>query len=316
MCKALSQFSTCSLHFVITSVFLILQQSPIFSQQINDGRPEILINTSEERGDELKIKFEIKGPENKKYNLIFYIAEAGDYMVPKYVIGNITNLNRGIVDSIIWQYRKEGFYDLRNVQYKLEIIPNLIKSGSKELRVERLGCNYWTIDDINFILDSNSNIGYYEKDKAKWGKLFRPGYFVGNSVDTNLNLLFNSYALKGDSLVCPRGWRVPTVKDFSELVVFLNEPAEYFLTQDYHKYNKWAGIGNNWFVGSSQRGCLSPFGSEDMVEENWLWWTKSQSSVADEGLVYIFDSKGKTYSASVSKNAGIHVRCVCSIGKD
>jgi len=316
MCEGLSHLSTYSLHFVITYIFFILQHSPTFSQQINDDRPEIVIYTSEERGGELKIKFEIKGPEIKKYNLIFYITEAGDYVIPKYVIGNFTNVKTGIIDSIVWQYRKEGYYDIRNVDYRLETIPNVLKSGGKEFRIERLGSSYWTIDDINFVSDSNSIIGYYEKDKLKWGKLFRPGYFVGKSVNTNPNLLFNSYALNGDSLVCPNGWRVPTIDDFSELVIFLNEPAEYYLMQDYHLYNKWAGIGYNWFAGSSQRGCLSPFGSEDMVDRNWLWWTKSKSSVADEALAYVYDSNGKTYSASVSKNAGIHVRCVCSYLKD
>ena len=59
MCEGLSHLSTYSLHFVITYIFFILQHSPTFSQQINVNRPEIVIYTSEERGGELKIKFEI-----------------------------------------------------------------------------------------------------------------------------------------------------------------------------------------------------------------------------------------------------------------
>ncbi|MFM8977309.1 MAG: hypothetical protein ACKOJE_04580, partial [Bacteroidota bacterium] len=110
----------------------------------------------------------------------------------------------------------------------------------------------------------------------------------------------------------PKGWRVPSLEDFLDLVIFLNEPGKYYSTLDYGLYNNRAGMGNFWFVGQSLKGCLSPFGSEEMMEESWLWWTNVQSTSFNEWIGFVFNIKGESYSAILSRNTGMHVRCVCS----
>jgi hypothetical protein len=93
---------------------------------------------------------------------------------------------------------------------------------------------------------------------------------------------------------------------------FLNKPEEYFNNEDYLVYNNLAGMGTFWFIGQSQKGCLSPYGSEYMVDDNWFWWTSSNSSRSNEWLAISLDNNGNAHTSSISKNAGLYVRCVCS----
>lgn len=299
-------------HLIYSYIFVTFYLSiPVEGQIIADSKPLIVINSSEERGGELKINFAIVGPENEYYNVNFYIKEVDDFFVPKFVLGNLTKLRSGSENFIVWQFRKEGIFEIKDVEYKLELIPFSLEFGGRELRIERLGRNYWTLDDISSINDPSTIVGFNVGNKSNWGELYNPGYFIKKSVSST-NFLFNSYALLGDSLVCPKGWRVPSLEDFLDLVIFLNEPGKYYSTLDYGLYNNRAGMGNFWFVGQSLKGCISPFGSEEMMEEGWLWWTNVQSTSVNEWIGFLFNIDGESYSASLSRNAGMHVRCVCS----
>lgn len=151
--------------------------------------------------------------------------------------------------------------------------------------------------------------------------------------------LYNWYAVNDRRGICPEGWRIPTDRDWQELVDFIK--TEYGLTNEWEDEN---GIGNNlkacWQVDSAmQRECgrfehprwsYSPNhhandkvgfsglpaggryyeGTYSNIGTAVLWWSSTTSRTGYAWGRMLGYYHGGVYRYSGNKKTGFSVRCL------
>lgn len=135
---------------------------------------------------------------------------------------------------------------------------------------------------------------WYENDSAKYEELH--------------GKLYNWHAVQTNKL-CPAGWRVPNVQEWTDLINYLDSA---FVKNDSPAVtNRSPGVkGFNPLPG----GYRSPYGTYFGLGRNGFWWSSSGTRnrvVWDQKTKYIYIINDREQPA----NQGICIRCIKEMGK-
>jgi uncharacterized protein (TIGR02145 family) len=296
-------------------VFSFANISFLFAQV--DREISVKIKNVEQKGQKIEIIFdvnELKSNSDVGINFHFYIEGTKEKFIPKHVEGDLFDVFPGTNKKISWDFKKDYYNVSGELQPVLKVVDPCVNKDGTQFEIAKLGRNYWMLNNVHIDKGSTKSIGRINSvmDKKVWANSKGPAIFEIDSTRKN-GSYFNYYSLKNNSLVCPTGWRIPSVEDFKDMKLFLNNPELYFETKAYSNISSVAGNGLTWFVGDSPRGCINEFGIEVWEDSQYLWWAQEEDIKTNEGVVFILSNGSLEFEDYfLSKNSGVFVRCIHS----
>jgi uncharacterized protein (TIGR02145 family) len=153
-------------------------------------------------------------------------------------------------------------------------------------------------------------------DNTQWLNLITMAYCdYGNTPgnSTTYGKLYNWYAATDSRNVCPTGWHLPNVSEWSALTTYLGGESvaggklketgtTHWLSPNYGATNESGFTA----LPGGYRGGTGTFAS---VRSSGAWWS-STGSTSDAWNLAVFYLSGVVYSSSVNKAYGFSVRCV------
>lgn len=139
-------------------------------------------------------------------------------------------------------------------------------------------------------------------------------YQFNNNANGKAYGLYYNFAVVESDKVCPYGWHVPTVAEFNTLIKFLGGStyAGFKLKTD-NGFPAWTVPGSSsnpsGFNGSTGV-FISDIGTFDVAfGSNAYWWTKTVTN-NKPNYVQIFDSESDVLIQTLTKKAGLNIRCI------
>jgi uncharacterized protein (TIGR02145 family) len=142
-------------------------------------------------------------------------------------------------------------------------------------------------------------------------------YYNNDASNNKYGKLYTWYAVSpitnGNKNICPFGWHVPTLSDFSELYINLGSSDP----NSFSKKMKQTGIvdwsldaSNSSLFSALPGGYMDDEGRSYQLNTNALWWMSTESY---SGLAFVF-RVSKSYAGSESyygtKSNGLSIRCI------
>jgi uncharacterized protein (TIGR02145 family) len=153
-------------------------------------------------------------------------------------------------------------------------------------------------DPIPNIIDDN--VWYYSTNGA-WSH-----YSHNSQYDNPYGKIYNGFAVLDSRNVCPSGWHLPTVSDFTNLINYLGGPIVSSDKMRVVGTQYWAGPNTNAsneslfsaYPGGFRLGYIYPSPFDNLGTSAWFWTTGSYS---------VFELGGFNWE---NNNGGCSVRCI------
>ncbi len=120
-------------------------------------------------------------------------------------------------------------------------------------------------------------------------------------------------AVDNSSGLCPQGWHVPTVSEYSDLATELgsNPAAKLKETGTVHWSSESTGTSNSSGFTARPAGLRSAYnGTYGYLKTNTYFWTSTTSSSNATYLPLTVASSGSLPTYNTTKNYGFSVRCL------
>ena len=152
--------------------------------------------------------------------------------------------------------------------------------GAQEIKSIKIGNQVWMMYNLNINTKDSWNYNDDPKLGSKYGKL---------------------YTYQSAEKVCPAGWRLPTIKDWSELLVKLGG-------EDNASPMMMKNSGEGGF--NAKLGGLATIGNFQLLDNYGAYWSASENDPNNAWYIY-FTPKSKLVTVSFSnKSHGLSVRCI------
>ena len=195
-----------------------------------------------------------------------------------------------------------------------------LKIDTKEAKI---GNQTWTNSNLNVSKFRNGEAIPQAKTFEEWERACRYGKpawcYLGNEASNGevFGKLYNWYAVNDPRGLAPKGWHIPSKKEWNEMIEFLGgyEMAGNKLKADREWTESQYGNGTNEFgfnaLPGGGRSCDGGFFNEnDRNEGNWWCSSDCSSKGADyKSLSYGSDWVSGIYGG-IDKGSGCSVRCV------
>ena len=139
-------------------------------------------------------------------------------------------------------------------------------------------------------------------------------YQFNNNANGKAYGLYYNFAVVESDKVCPYAWHVPSVEDFNVLIKFLGgakTAAWYLKTKD--GFPAWTNPKLAWEPSGWKATTgvyISDIGTFDVAfGTNAYWWTKTVTN-NKPNYVQIFDSESDVLIQTLTKKAGVNIRCI------
>lgn len=139
-------------------------------------------------------------------------------------------------------------------------------------------------------LNDNSGLSYMTREA-------KPAYQLNNAGD----YLYNYYAVTTGKL-CPKGFKIPTIKDFEELHKTVSELGSAEVIRNYYM-TYWRGVAS---------GSCDPGGNISNTDIG-MFWSNTEDSENKKQVYYMFFKTTESVVSteqSIEKGAGLSVRCI------
>jgi uncharacterized protein (TIGR02145 family) len=209
-----------------------------------------------------------------------------------------------------------------------------------------IGKQEWMAENLRTTkFRDGSNILYLGEDTLIWYNNNTPAYSWYGGDEANKQMygaLYNWYAVRNASSLCPEGWRIHSINDWNNMVNYLmtthsisNEAED---TEAPGKKLKSCRQLNSPKGGDCDTGVhprwdphIQHFGTDDYGfaalpggyrtatgsfhgrGSYALWWTNSEVSVAEATVSYLTYNYSKSFGNPRMKNNGHNVRCMRDI---
>ncbi len=143
--------------------------------------------------------------------------------------------------------------------------------GNSAYTARKIGRLYWMFTHSNPAMLRNNTPMRNITDPDEWSNTLAPAYYLYNGA-----YLYNGISTR-DGRICPEGWRIPTLKDWEELIKFFASSPEDI--RDYLKFGlKTVGYRNSngkmsdigyafyWVAGSASSKASGEFGISIFIE--------------------------------------------------
>ena len=198
----------------------------------------------------------------------------------------------------------------------------------KVYKIVKIGEQTWMAENLNY----TKNDGFQEqlKDTKNWKAGDANGWYYYDNKPENGKIYGALYQWKAATKACPKGWHLPTKKEWTQLSSYLKSNGYSYDVEKKRKIakslasdNGWKNskeegvIGNNDYPKFRNKSAFSAlpagnlsFGKFKSIGEKTYWWSSNDKDERNaEGKSLIYDVS-IVYSASASKKNGLSVRCV------
>jgi len=141
-------------------------------------------------------------------------------------------------------------------------------------------------------------------------------YWNDPSYETPFGKLYNFYAVTSDKGLCPAGWRVPSLEDWTELHDFLGDapgnqvkqPGEVFWSSTTNEVNNESGFTAIPTGRRQAAGAFVPFGFEDNFA---IYWTSTEERGGTLTIIVLSAfSEEWDFTEISAKYTGLSIRCI------
>lgn len=178
-----------------------------------------------------------------------------------------------------------------------------------------IGTQTWMTENLKVTSYNDGTPVQQVTDQTEWESLSSPGYnWYDNdeaTYKTKYGALYNWFTLNTDN-ICPSGWHVPTVEDYSTLVGFLGTSviAGGKLKETGTLNWEYPNIGATNETGFSGMPGGSNSGGFDGISLHGMWWISTET---DSQNAYSFDLNNYSKECNVAsgpKTSGFSIRCL------
>ena len=204
---------------------------------------------------------------------------------------------------------------------KEKIKPTASKAGAKKVASEtaieevKIGDQIWMAKNLDVTHFRNGDPILEvktDKDWVKAGKEKQPAWCYYNNDPKNgkkYGKLYNWHAVNDPRGLAPKGWQIPSDKDWTKLENYLGDEVGGKMKST----NGWVEDGNgtdeSGFSGVPS-GNRTPFGTFNGIGEYADWWSSTEGTLSNawpRGLDFTNGPLGRT---TASKVAGFSARCL------
>ena len=180
-----------------------------------------------------------------------------------------------------------------------------------------IGSQCWMRENLKTSKYRNNTNITYVTDDVIWEPLTTEAWcYYANDTSNNgvYGKLYNWYAVNDSNGLCPAGWHVPSVSDWTTLTNYLGGAitagSKLKEADTIHWLSPNQGATNQTCFTALPGGYRNPYGNFNGLTWGGYWWTSTEdgSWAAHNRLIY-FDYTN-VYSDGNHKEAGLSVRCL------
>ena len=181
-----------------------------------------------------------------------------------------------------------------------------------------IGSQVWIVENLKVTKYNDGTIIPLVTDFSEWSNLTAGAYCWYDNILTNKNpygALYNWYTVNTGK-ICPSGWHVPTINEWTELITLLGGPSiaggklkesgtEHWTSPNLGATNKsgFTAIGAGYRSGNpSINFSLFGIGAS--------WWSSSESTEEMALGRILYNGGVDTEQVSTEKYSGFSVRCI------
>jgi len=265
--------------------------------------------TAEQIGQTIKISYTLVSESECDISLYYSLDNGSRWIGPlKRVSGDVGYKIIGGNKKIIWDVLSEVD------QFKFEGVIFKVQTRLNDFKEVKIGNQIWSAENLDVDHFVNGEIISEVKESSDWFKFNlkeKPAWCFYNNDSSNCikyGRLYNYYAIANLNSLCPRGFRVPTVEDWAELMKYVNEDCESIRSE-----SDWI---NNLNGNNFTRLGLRPSGARDATYASFEGLQKDglygvyPNSLKEEPSVFYISPNGSCGLSLSDFRIGFSVRCM------
>jgi uncharacterized protein (TIGR02145 family) len=174
-----------------------------------------------------------------------------------------------------------------------------------------VGNQIWMSRNVETVVFRNGDTIYQAKNMSEWlqaGMEKKPAWCTYNFDSINGSIygnLYNYYAVIDSRGLAPRGYHVPTDKEWTELCQYIGGDS-----QAGRKLKGMQLGGENMIGFNALPGGAIYIDSFKYIEESGIWWTSSENIPHTSWTRIIEKNSSKLYRMFAEQFCGFSVRCL------
>ena len=210
-------------------------------------------------------------------------------------------------DNALSKYGSMGDNDLTKTPIARDV-------EGRNYKIIKVGNQSWMAENLKTSKFANGDVIPNVSDPSSWKELSRGGWtwFKNDKgFDAAAGKLYNGYAVVDPRGLCPYGWRVPTDRDWQNLIDFMG--GDQIAGSKIKANFGWrdGGNGNNEIgFNALPGGSRKNNGEDDGAGEFGDWWTSTQSKPGKGWSRNLAATHNMVYRGEFSYKFGFSVRCV------
>lgn len=201
--------------------------------------------------------------------------------------------------------------------YKNDKVLNDSVSVRKTYKSAPIGNQTWMLENLDTPYYQNGDSIPEARTEAEWKKCAEEKkgcwcYYQNNLENgRKYGRLYNWYAVTDSRGLAPKGWRVPAIQDWEELIIFLGGKMEAG-----NKLKSTLDWGSNCNANNEAGffglpgGLRSTEGQFMSINDYATWWSTSDFKNDMAYYVYIYCNLGFAIKYYYTKGDGFSVRCI------
>ena len=220
---------------------------------------------------------------------------------------NISSGNK----SITWNVLEE-FEELigNNIVFQ-------VRASSLELETVTIGTQEWKTKNLDVTTYRNGDVIPEVKDPDEWANLTTGAWCYYNNDPENgktYGKLYNWYAVNDRRGLAPKGYHVPSIKEWDELVIYLEGIYSAGGKMKEKEYTHWSSPNAEATNSSGFTGLPSGYrdGSGKFYDIGYLgnWWSSSVFGTKGAWSRNLEYTNGHAYRSNANRANGFSVRCL------
>lgn len=180
-----------------------------------------------------------------------------------------------------------------------------------------IGTQVWIAENLKTTKFNDGKEILLVTDEKKWKELKTPAYCLYKNDGTNKDIygaLYNWQTVKTGKL-CPKGWHVPTAKEWQILVEFLGDVSlagdKLKETGTAHWKNINGSATNDFDFTALPGGMRLASGIFPAFGDSYaIWWSSTEYNSYDAWNCGLHDTSSGVFHGHDNKQSGFSVRCM------